>query len=192
MVLFDRWMGEARASSAIREPMAMAVSTRSESSYGSEQLHSRMVLCKQWSELGFVFFTNYNSRKGLDLQHHAEMAALFYWDPLARQVLISGTASKTSREDSVAYWNTRPRESQLSQFISAQSQPLESREKLEKAWEAADVQFKSTPIPCPEHWGGYLIRPNRIEFWVGRTGRLHDRYQFEKSGNHWTFLRLYP
>lgn len=186
--LFDDWFNEAKATSTIREPSAMVVTTADK----NLELHSRTVLCKHWDALGFVFYSNYQSQKGLDLQQHSKAAAMFYWDPLFRQVLISGSVTKTSRQDSESYWASRPRESQLSQYISKQSETLESRESLEAAWHAADLKFKNTPIPCPAHWGGYIIQPARIEFWIGRPSRLHDRFLFEKSQTHWTFRRLYP
>jgi pyridoxamine 5'-phosphate oxidase len=186
--LFGQWMTDAKNTPTIREPLAMAVTTTGENNV----LHTRMVLCKHWDAAGFVFYSNYTSQKGLDLQHHSQVASVFYWDPLARQVQISGSVTKTSREDSERYWASRPRESQLSQYISKQSQTLDSRDSLETAWHEADQKFKNSPIPCPPHWGGYCIDPQRIEFWVGRTGRLHDRFLFEKSQTHWTFRRLYP
>ena len=186
--IFDAWMTEAKQNAAIREATAMSLSTLG----GDGHLHGRIVLCKEWSDAGFVFFSNYDSKKGLDLQHSPEAAAVFYWDPMARQVNISGTVSRTSREVSENYWNSRPRDSQLSQFTSAQSQEIASREDLERAWLATEKKFAGQNIPCPAHWGGYVLMPDRIEFWTGRPNRLHDRQEFQKSGNHWTFRRLYP
>lgn len=186
--IFEEWMTEAKANKAIREPTAMALATS-----GSDgELGVRVVLCKGWSEKGFTFYTNYHSRKGLDLAKNPNAAAVFYWDPMFRQVKIEGTVEKTSRAESEAYWNSRPRESQLSQFISRQSEEIDSREQLEKAWEEADKRFQNQTIPCPAHWGGYVIKPSSIEFWIGRPGRLHDRFSFEKDAAGWTFRRLCP
>jgi pyridoxamine 5'-phosphate oxidase len=185
--VFNVWMAEAKSMPQVREATAMSLATA-----GATDLHARIVLCKQWSNEGFVFFTNYQSQKGLDLQHNANAAAVFYWDALFRQVCISGLVEKTSRQVSEEYWNSRARESQLSQYISHQSQSVPSRAVLQAAWTDAEARFKGQPIPCPTHWGGYRLVPSRIEFWVGQPGRLHDRFSFEKSGPVWTFRRLYP
>ena len=187
MTIFSAWMEEAKAHPGIKEPSAMSVAT-----VGAGDLHSRVVLCRAWSDAGFMFFTNYNSVKGQDLARDPRVAAVFYWDPMFRQVCISGRAKKTSRADSQTYWKARPRDNQLSQFISRQSETVASREDLEAAWTKANKDFAGREVPCPEHWGGYLIEPSKIEFWVGHTGRLHDRYQFEKSASAWTFRRLCP
>ena len=181
-------MEAAKSNPAIKEPTAMSVATAS----SLANLHLRVVLCKSWSRDGFVFFTNYQSRKGRDLLQNQNAAALFYWDPLFRQVKISGSVQKTSRAESEAYWNSRPRESQLSQYISQQSTPVNGRETLESAWRQAEQKFHLQPIPCPEHWGGYTLSPREIEFWIGRPNRLHDRFIFEKSRENWTFRRLSP
>lgn len=186
--LFNAWMADAKAEPKIKDPNAMALATVNRS--GEPQL--RVVLCKSWSEEGFVFYTNYNSRKGRDILENPLVAANFYWDPLFRQVKIVGRAKKTSRAISEAYWKSRPRESQLSQWISHQSETVDSRVTLEKAWHAAEMKFASSEIPCPEHWGGYVIEPSAIEFWLGQPGRLHDRFVFEKSNSTWTLRRLYP
>ncbi|MGZ3723903.1 MAG: pyridoxamine 5'-phosphate oxidase [Bdellovibrionales bacterium] len=185
--IFSSWMAEMKKHPGIKEASAMSLAT----SDGNE-LHSRIVLCRGWSEEGFTFFTNYQSRKGLDLAQDAQASAVFYWDPVFRQVCISGTVSKTSREVSEKYWNARARESQLSQYISHQSQAVASREELQAAWTKADQEFSGKSIPCPAHWGGYVLAPKRIEFWIGQPGRLHDRFEFEKTERVWTFRRLYP
>jgi len=186
--IFEHWMAAAKSISTLREPTAMTVSTVS----ASGEIHSRICLCKQWSEDGFQFYTNYNSRKGTDLAQNPRAALLFFWDALFRQVKISGPVEKLARQESEAYWRTRPRESQLSQYISRQSEPVSSRHQLEAECRAAEEKFSGQEIPCPEHWGGYVVRPVKMEFWIGRPGRLHDRYQFEKTGSIWTFRRLCP
>lgn len=186
--LFSQWMKEAQAHPHIREATAMSVTTAN----SLEELHSRVVLCKSWSHEGFVFYTNYESRKGRDLARNPHAACVFYWDPLFKQVKISGDVVKTSRADSESYWNSRPHDSQLSQYISRQSEKVPSREALQKAWTEAQIRFQNKPVPCPEHWGGYLIQPRTIEFWIGQPHRFHDRYQFEKSDSNWTIARLSP
>lgn len=186
--VFTAWMADAQAEPRIKEPNAMALATVNRA--GEPQL--RVVLCKVWSEEGFIFYTNYNSRKGHDISENPRVAANFYWDPLFRQVKITGLAKKTSRTVSETYWNSRARESQLSQWISHQSETVDSRATLEKAWHAAETKFAGREIPCPEHWGGYLIEPTAIEFWVGQPGRLHDRFYYEKRSSTWTLSRLYP
>lgn len=188
LAIFEAWMKEAKQNPQIHEASAMTVATMN----ASGAIHARVVLCKQWSEEGFVFFTNYNSRKGLDLQHNANVAAVFYWDPVFRQIKISGKAHKTSRKVSEDYWNSRPVGSQLSQYISRQSEAVTSREVLEQARREAEKKFAGKAVPCPAHWGGYVIVPQTIEFWMGQPNRLHDRYEFEKSHKSWTFRRLYP
>lgn len=187
MTIFSAWMADAKAHSGIKEASAMSVTT-----LGAQELHSRIVLCRDWSDRGFTFFTNYNSLKGQDLTRDPRVSAVFYWDPMFRQVCVSGRVKKTSREESVAYWNQRPRDNKISQFISRQSETVQSREELKAAWDKANKDFEGRDIPCPEHWGGYLIEPHRIEFWVGHAGRLHDRYLFEKTPRNWTFRRLSP
>lgn len=156
------------------------------------EVRTRVVLCKDWSSDGFTFFTNYSSRKGRDLADHPRLGAVFYWDPMARQILISGHVQRVPRSESEAYWRTRPRESQISGYLSKQSEPVDSRKTLEDLWQKTEIEFKDREIPCPENWGGYRIVPDRIEFWLGQPGRLHDRYLFEKSHGGWTFCRLYP
>lgn len=188
MALFDDWMAEAKAHKGIREATAMSLATLT----ANGDLNARVVLCKSWSENGFVFYTNYASRKGADLAANPKAAAVFYWDALFRQVKIAGPVTKTTRAESEAYWNSRPRDSQLSQYISRQSEVIGSREELERAWADADEKFRDSEIPCPMHWGGYVLQHSSIEFWIGRPGRLHDRFSFEKSGPNWTFRRLCP
>jgi pyridoxamine-phosphate oxidase len=186
--VFSQWMTEAQSHSAVREPTAMTLSTAS----SAGDIHSRIVLCKQWSIAGFQFYTNYNSRKGRDLAQNPKAALLFYWDPFMRQVHISGFVEKVPRGESQEYWRSRPRESQVSQYISRQSDEVGSRQELESLWQACEQKFAGQEIPCPEHWGGYLVRPTGMEFWIGRPGRLHDRFHFEKAGSSWTFRRLCP
>lgn len=186
--IFAEWMQEAERHPEVHQPTAMSLATQG----ADGDLHARVVLCKEWTDEGFVFYTNYTSRKGLDLQHHPRAAAVFYWDPLFKQVKISGPVTKTSRLASEDYWKTRPRDSQISQTLSRQSQEAPEHAVLERMHREAELKFKDREIPCPENWGGYTIHPERIEFWIGRAGRLHERYEFIKSSTLWTFRRLYP
>ncbi len=186
--VFSAWMTEAKENSAIREPLAMSLATMND----AHEIHNRVVLCKSWSENGFTFFTNYLSAKGRELAGHPSAGAVFYWDPLARQVRISGSVKKVSVEESQEYWRSRNRDSQLSQYISRQSEEVSSREELEQLKQRAAKEFEGREVPCPKHWGGYVLSPKIIEFWIGKTGRLHDRFQFEKSEKAWTFRILYP
>ncbi len=186
--LFSRWLHEAATHPGIREATAMALATVALD--GGVQ--NRIVLCKSWSEEGFVFYTNYLSRKGRELDRNPHCSAVFYWDQLGRQIRITGRVEKVPAEQSRAYWKSRPRESQISQYVSQQSEVVGSREELEKLASEAEKNFAGQEIPCPDHWGGYLIKPKSIEFWIAQPGRLHDRFEFEKSDHTWTFRRLYP
>jgi pyridoxamine 5'-phosphate oxidase len=188
IAIFEHWMKEAKAEPKIKEPTAMALATAK----NVDDLHVRVVLCKGWSEDGFVFFTNYDSRKGQELKANANAAAVFYWDPLFRQVKVSGSVEPVSREQSVNYWRTRPRESQLSQYVSKQSKPISNRDLMDAEWKAAELKFADQEVPCPDHWGGYLLRPKTIEFWIGRPGRFHDRHEYKVQAKGWTYTRLYP
>jgi pyridoxamine 5'-phosphate oxidase len=186
--IFEHWLSEASDHPHIKEPTAFTLATAG----AAGMPHARVVLCKSWSEEGFVFYTNYRSQKGQDLTVNPGAAAVFYWDPLHRQVRVGGSIEKTSRQVSEDYWRSRGRDSQLSQYISRQSQEAPSRETLENAWREAESEFAGRDIPCPAHWGGYILRPKTMEFWIGRPGRLHDRHEFEKSDRGWTYRRLYP
>ncbi|MBI5216957.1 MAG: pyridoxamine 5'-phosphate oxidase [Ignavibacteriae bacterium] len=185
---FKNWFEEAQTS-GIAMPEAMSLATVSIDGKPS----SRMVLLKEVNEHGFMFFTNYNSRKGKELEQNPNVALLFYWQPLERQVRIEGTVEKVSAEHSDAYFQTRPRNSQLSAFISAQSEVVSSREELERLYSEAEKKFEGAAVSRPEHWGGYLVKPNRMEFWQGREGRLHDRVEcvLQESGE-WKIQRLAP
>lgn len=185
--IFSFWMQEAKSNPGIREATAMSLAT-----LGDGEIHNRVVLCKSWNDSGLQFYTNYRSLKGRELDSNAFAGAVFYWDPMARQIRVSGPVTKLPHSEAEAYWKTRPRESQLSQHLSQQSEPVSSREELQRLWEKADQEFTNREIPCPQHWGGYHLSIKSIEFWVGQPGRLHDRYHFEKSAKAWTFRRLYP
>lgn len=187
--IFADWLANTKADTRIKEPTAMTLSTYEPN---TGDIHSRVVLLKEFSEQGFTFFTNYDSQKGMDLAAHNKATLHFYWDPQFKQIKIQGIVTKTSRSVSESYWNSRARDSQLSQWISAQSKPVSIREDLEKKVLEAKKQFDGKDIPCPEHWGGYLLTPTSYEFWIGQPNRLHDRFLFKKLDKTWTIERLYP
>ena len=188
METFKTWFEEVQLDGHMKEARAMALATLSPEGH----LHNRIVLLKEITDEGLVFYTNYESSKGKDLKAHPTCEVVFYWDHIGKQVRISGKVEKTSREVSEAYWNTRPKESQFSQYISKQSEPIKDRLSLEERVEQVRNKFKDEPVPLPSHWGGYLIRPNKVELWIGHPSRLHDRYLFTKKGGSWTSGRLYP
>ncbi len=182
-----QWYNDAKTTS-LPNPNAFVLSTTDSSGVP----RARVVLMKSLGPEGLVFYTNYESQKGRNLAHDPRCSALFFWDSLHRQVHIIGQAEKTSRADSEGYWATRPRASQLSQWISKQSETVASREQLEEEYRIADERYRNQIIPCPPHWGGYLIRPTYVELWTGRDGRLHDRLAYHKVENGWRETRLYP
>jgi pyridoxamine 5'-phosphate oxidase len=148
---------------------------------------------KQVDERGFVFYTNYQSAKARELEANPNAALVFHWAPLEHQVRVEGTVTRISAAESDAYFQTRPRESQIGALASPQSQVIASREVLEDRAREIEKAYEGQVIKRPEHWGGYLLKPNRIEFWQGRLGRLHDRllYELEPDGT-WTIKRLAP
>jgi pyridoxamine 5'-phosphate oxidase len=150
----------------------------------------RIVLFKGIIRGGFSFFTNYDGRKAHDIESHKNVAANFFWSHLDQQVRIEGTVEKVTREESEAYFATRPRLSQLGAWTSNQSQKIESIAAFQKKLSDIEEKFKGQLVPCPPHWGGYRIEAQEIEIWFGKTGRLHERYVYQKSGADWIrFLR---
>ena len=184
---FSVWWNEA-VQSEIDEVNAMALSTVTSAGKPS----SRIVLLKGYDEQGFVFFTNYSSDKGQQLAQNNFAALLFFWKELERQVRIEGVVSKVSEEESDAYFNSRPLGSRLGAWASPQSQKISDREVLNKELTKFTEQFDQENIPRPAHWGGYRVRPNRIEFWQGRSNRLHDRILYEQDNENWQISRLAP
>ena len=183
-------MSEAKACPQIKEPTAMLLSTVS-----GDQPMARVVLLKEVVDSQFIFYTNYHSKKGQELLEQSNASLTFYWDFLFLQVRIWGSCAKVSRAQSEAYWATRPRGSQISQWISNQSQPIESRQILLDAVFQAEQQFENQEVPCPEHWGGYALTPKGFEFWRGEEFRLHDRFQFTRThqgATEWLAERLSP
>jgi pyridoxamine 5'-phosphate oxidase len=185
---FSRWFEEARACGA-REVNAMSLATAS----GDGRPSTRIVLLKGFDASGFVFYTNYRSRKGRELTDNPFACALFFWVELERQVRIEGRVARVTAEESDRYFGERPREARLGAWASPQSEPLADRADLEARLERARARFADqADPPRPEHWGGFRIEPERVEFWQGRPSRLHDRLLYVRQGAAWQRSRLAP
>jgi pyridoxamine 5'-phosphate oxidase len=185
---FQRWFDEALGRSL---PMADAMTLCTATADGKPS--ARMVLLKGVGESGFVFYTNYRSRKASELEANPFAALVFYWEPLERQVRVEGKVSRISADESDKYFQTRPRESQLGAIASPQSEVITSREVLEQEFSELEEKYGDRPIDRPTHWGGYRLQPDRIEFWKGRPGRLHDRLLYElQADGSWKRSRLAP
>lgn len=189
IVQFENWFRQALAAN-LREPNAMTLATATHDGRPS----ARIVLLKEVSESGFVFYTNYRSRKARDLQQNPWAALIFYWADLERQVRIEGSVEKIQRSQSESYFQSRPKGSRLGAWASHQSQPVKSRAQLEIRLRDLEARYAtSDAIPIPEFWGGYLVRPEVVEFWQGRPNRLHDRIEYRRKGeDEWQFQRLSP
>jgi len=187
ILLFNQWLDEA-IQHALPEPNAMTLATIT----AEGKPAARVILLKEIDQGQFVFYTNYNSQKGLDLQYNPQAALVFLWLELQRQVRVSGRVEKVSSATSDAYFASRPRQSQLGTVISPQSQPIESRDALDQAFEDMQVRTKEQAIKRPTHWGGYRLIPDRIEFWQGRENRLHDRVLYTLESLSWKIHRLAP
>ena len=184
---FARWLNEALAAE-LPEPNAMTLATAGQDG----KPHARVLLLKGFDDQGFVFYTNYLSAKGRELEHNPQAAMVFLWLALERQVRIEGTVSKVSQEQSELYFHSRPYGSQIGAVASHQSQPIASREELDQRAEQLQARYPEAPVPMPEHWGGYRLEPGVIEFWQGRTSRLHDRLRYERRDSGWHIDRLEP
>jgi len=184
---FSIWFTEA-IHAKVMEPNAMTLATTS----ASGQANARTVLLKHVDEKGFVFFTNYTSKKGHEIAENNKIALLFFWPELERQVRILGTVEKTSYQESEEYFHSRPVGSQLGALVSHQSSKIESRSVIEENLERLTMKFKDTEIPLPDYWGGYRSTPHYLEFWQGGANRLHDRIVYEKKDFSWDIYRVSP
>ncbi|MBK8493323.1 MAG: pyridoxamine 5'-phosphate oxidase [Saprospirales bacterium] len=185
---FEKWMEEA-VKAELREPTAMVLSTADKAGAPS----ARTVLLKIYDREGFVFFTNYQSRKSREIGENPQVALLFPWLDLERQVIVMGTAERVSTAESMKYFASRPRGSQLGAWSSAQSSAISSRKLLQMQFEKMKEKFMHGEIPLPDFWGGYRVTPHRFEFWQGRPNRLHDRFEFvREAGGEWKIDRLAP
>jgi pyridoxamine 5'-phosphate oxidase len=187
--LFNTWLTQAAENEIVVEANAMVLSTEVD-----DQPTSRTVLLKDLTEAGFTFFSNYESRKGKQISENKNVSLLFPWYPMERQVIVIGSATKISREDSEKYFATRPRSSQIGAWASEQSTELSSRQELENKFKELENKFaKEEVIPTPPYWGGYIVYPISIEFWQGRYSRLHDRIRYvREKNNNWQIKRLNP
>ena len=188
--LFRRWLEDAFAArdrGELAEPTAMVVATTA-----AGRPRARTLLLKDLRADGFTFFTNYDSAKGVELAADPAVALHFGWHAIHRQVRVEGTAVKVMRAESEAYFATRPRGSQLGAWASAQSQVVGSLAELQAAYAAAESRFAGVDVPCPDHWGGYLVRPIEVEFWQGQPSRMHDRLRYRLTDGAWTVSRLAP
>jgi len=185
---FQLWFDDARAA---KLPLAEAMTLATATPEGRPS--ARMVLLKQVDEEGFVFFTNYHSAKAALLESNPYAALVFYWNPLDRQVRVEGRVERTTVAESQEYFETRPRESQIGAWASPQSNVIAGREVLEQRAQELEEYYRDREIECPGHWGGYRLRPDKIEFWKSRIGRLHDRilYELQPDGT-WSIKRLAP
>lgn len=185
---FQVWFTEAQAAKGI-EPNAMTVATADASGNPT----ARIVLLKDFDERGFVFYSNYESRKGQQLAANPRVELLFYWPELERQVRIHGSVERLERSQSEQYFRSRPLGNQLGALVSQQSAVIPNREVLEDAYAALEARYQTEPVPMPEYWGGYRVVPETIEFWQGRKSRLHDRLRYRRSAaNTWIIERLAP
>lgn len=185
---FELWLKQAVAAVPIL-PNAMTLATATKGGVPA----SRVVLLKDFDERGFVFYTNYGSRKGRELDENPIAALSFYWAELARQVRIAGATSRTTRAESEAYFHTRPIDSQLGAWASSQSDVISGREVLERRMEELSREFEGKPIPLPPYWGGFRVAPSMFEFWQSRPSRLHDRLRYSLgSEGKWVIERLAP
>jgi pyridoxamine 5'-phosphate oxidase len=184
---FEKWFKQAEAAVPIL-PNAMTLATAGRDGVPS----ARVVLLKDFDEHGFVFYTNYASPKGKELGENSVASLCFYWAELGRQVRITGTVSETSREESEAYFHTRPVDSQLGAWASNQSEVISSRDVLESRMEELVRKYEGKEIPLPPYWGGYRVAPMVLEFWQSRPSRLHDRLRYTRTGRDWVIERLAP
>ncbi len=188
MMQFSKWFTQAEQHQKVAEPNVMNLSTIDRSGFPI----SRIVLLKGFGTDGFIFYTNYHSTKGKNIAQNHKVALNFLWLPMERQVCIKGIASKVSAKTSDEYFLSRPIDSQIGAWISPQSKKIENRKVIEKRQQIFKQKFATQPMYRPEHWGGYIVKPLKIEFWQGRKSRLHDRIVYEKSNENWKIYRVAP
>lgn len=184
---FEKWFKEA-VDAHVNEPNAMTVATASKSGKPA----ARILLLRNFNENGFVFYTNYSSRKGEEIDENPNCALLFFWPELERQVRIEGKLIKQSSAESDLYFNSRPRTSKLGAWTSPQSKVVKNRKELDELYEQTSQRFPSEDVPRPPHWGGFVLQPDSIEFWQGRPSRMHDRILYTLVNGNWRIERLAP
>ncbi|RMB57590.1 pyridoxamine 5'-phosphate oxidase [Dokdonia sinensis] len=186
---FETWFKEVEEAGGVTEPNAMTLATLGKDAFPK----ARIVLLKEYDAAGFVFYTNYGSEKGESIAHHSKVGISFFWPNLERQVVIKGIASKVPASQSDNYFNARPKASQLGALASDQSDVIADRQLLEDRMSALKAKYANVDtIPRPEHWGGYIVKPESIEFWQGRPSRLHDRIRYTRKNGSWLKERLAP
>ena len=183
---FEIWLQDAYDDGDVLEPNAMTVCTVN----SDGQPSARILLLRNFSEDGFEFYTNYNSQKGKELEQNKKAALCFFWEKLERQVRVEGEVEKLSKAKSDFYFNSRPVDSRISAIVSEQSKVASNREEIERR--VFEFKNSNQEISRPQNWGGYILKPNKIEFWQGRANRLHDRMRYLQSDGIWTIERLYP
>lgn len=184
---FERWFLEA-CNSGIEDVNAMVLATADAEGFPG----ARTVLLKSFDDQGFVFYSNYASRKARDMEQNPQATLLVPWLALNRQITVEGHVERVSREESFAYFSSRPRGSQLGAWVSRQSSPLDSRQTLELRLQELEQRYAGQEVPLPDFWGGYRVRPRRLEFWQGRPSRLHDRFEYRDLNGSWQIQRLQP
>tara|TARA_Y200000002_G_scaffold382710_1_gene400902 strand:- start:1556 stop:2194 length:639 start_codon:yes stop_codon:yes gene_type:complete len=184
---FKIWFKNAQENN-ILEPNAMTLSTFSDTS----GINSRTVLLKGVEEKGFIFYTNYNSRKGVDINNNNNVSLVFLWKEIEKQIIVKGKASKISKKESKKYFESRPRKSKIAAWASKQSSEIKDEKELNSRFLEYEKKFLDDKIPLPDFWGGYIIIPDSIEFWIGRKSRMHDRIIYSKNNDDWIIKKLYP
>jgi pyridoxamine 5'-phosphate oxidase len=184
---FALWLADAESTDCL-DPTAMTLATVNAQGFPS----ARIVLLKHFDHAGFVWYTDYESQKGQDLNHNPHAALSFYWPAMSRQIQIQGTVKKISHQENTEYFHQRPRASQISAASSCQSHPIDSKQKLQDRINDLTEKYADNIVPKPSRWGGYCLQPTVFEFWQGNTGRLHDRLQYQLADDNWQIRRLQP